>query len=77
MTHLLLRVFAFICSVCPICLARRRWPASTFGRITARIERFCPFCSAYRRLHEQSGRKDMGCQKTASDDASSTDRSDK
>ena len=53
MTHLLLRVFAFICTVCPICLARRRWPGSLFGRITARIERFCPFCSAYRRLHGQ------------------------
>ena len=53
MIRLLTRVFAFICSVCPICLARRRWPASLFGQITARIERFCPFCRAYMSLHGQ------------------------
>jgi hypothetical protein len=77
MTRLFLRVFAFICSVCPIRLAQRRWPGSLFGRITARIQRLCPFCSAYERLHGESVPKGMGCQRTASDDASSTDRSDK
>ena len=76
MTRLFLRVFAFIYSVCPIRLARRRWPGFLFGRSTARLQRFCPLCSAYKRLHGQSGPKDMGCQQTASDDASSTDRSD-
>jgi hypothetical protein len=55
MTRPLLRVLAFICSVCPICIARRRWPGSLFGRTTARIERFCPFCSAYWKLHRQDG----------------------
>jgi hypothetical protein len=55
MTGLVLRVFAFICSVCPVCLVRRRWPGSLFGRTTARIERFCPFCKAYWKLHGQDG----------------------
>jgi len=54
MTRAHLNLLAFVCSLCPICIARRQWPGSLFGRVTARIERGCPFCTAYRTLHGQS-----------------------
>ena len=44
------KALAFVCSVCPFCLVKRKWPASTFARVMNRVERGCPFCRAYRRV---------------------------
>jgi hypothetical protein len=51
------RVLATICSICPFCIARRRWPDSAYGRFMRRIEAICPFCRAYDRLREGKGQK--------------------
>ena len=46
------KLLAACCSACPFCILRRRWPRSAYGRFMGRIERCCPFCKAYDRLHE-------------------------
>ncbi len=45
------KILAFVCSVCPLCLARRRWPDSSYGRCMSGLEKFCPFCRAYARMY--------------------------
>ena len=56
MALLHLRILAFVCSVCPICVARRRWPRTIFGRVISRLERTCPFCLAYAKLHGEAAK---------------------
>ncbi len=46
-----LRLRAAVCQVCPLCIVARRWPRSTFARTLGRLEKTCPFCRAYARLH--------------------------
>jgi len=41
------KILAQVCRGCPLCILRRRYPASAFARLAARIERRCPFCQAY------------------------------
>ncbi len=48
------RLLAKICSVCPLCVARRRWPASLYGRVMRVVERGCPCCRAYDRIHARA-----------------------
>ncbi|MBM3334407.1 hypothetical protein FJY63_07075 [Candidatus Sumerlaeota bacterium] len=43
-------VLAAICRICPLCIARRKWPASAYARIMSKIESVCPFCRAYDRM---------------------------
>ena len=45
------KMLALVCRVCPVCILRRRFPESGYGRFTRRIERACPFCRAYDELH--------------------------
>ncbi len=47
------KVLAFICRICPLCIARRRWPQSWFARQMAKVEGRCPACRAYRRMQER------------------------
>lgn len=44
-------LLAKVCTMCPLCIARRRWPTSFYGQFMRLIERVCPFCRAYDRLH--------------------------
>jgi len=44
------RLKAFICNVCPFCIAARKWPGSKFARKLRNIERKCPCCRAYARI---------------------------
>jgi hypothetical protein len=46
-------LLAKICTVCPLCIARRRWPQSLYGRIMRVVERGCPFCRAYDRARDK------------------------
>jgi len=46
------RILAFICMLCPFCIARRLWPDSLYARLESKLERFCPFCRAYAKLHQ-------------------------
>ena len=44
-------ILAAVCAACPFCIARRKWPDSLYARFMAKAEKFCPFCKAYRELH--------------------------
>ncbi len=48
---MLTRILAFVCSVCPVCVAARRWRRSWVARFVRWYSPVCPFCRAYRRLH--------------------------
>ncbi len=52
------RVKAFVCRMCVLCIARRRWPQSGYARMMNALEKNCPFCRAYARLqaHERQNR---------------------
>jgi hypothetical protein len=54
------RMLAAVCSVCPFCIARRRFPKSGYARFMAKMEEGCPFCRAYEELEAERS-------KTASD----------
>lgn len=41
-------VLAGLCSICPFCIAARKWPKSGFARILTKVEKNCPACKAYR-----------------------------
>jgi len=41
------KVLAAVCRICPLCILRRRWPDSFYGRLMSYVERCCPFCLAY------------------------------
>lgn len=45
------RMLALVCVVCPVCMARRRWPRARLSRGLAWLERGCPFCRAYAAVH--------------------------
>ncbi len=45
------KILAFICRICPFCIARRKWPTSAYGKFMQKVERGCPFCRAYDCLH--------------------------
>lgn len=48
------KVLATVCRMCPLCIARRRWPESGYGRFMRAVEKHCPFCKAYDRLEAES-----------------------
>ena len=50
---LFLRMLAFICEMCPLCIAARRFPDSKFASEMKRLEKFCPFCCAHRKLEQK------------------------
>ena len=45
------RMLALVCAICPFCIARRRWPDSLYARIVRIVEKPCPFCRAYNKIH--------------------------
>ncbi|NQT20795.1 MAG: hypothetical protein HQ592_13895 [Planctomycetes bacterium] len=45
------KLMAAGCSICPFCIPSRIWPNSTFARKMQCLERICPWCRAYNRLH--------------------------
>ena len=49
------RVLAACCTVCPFCVAARRFPRSAFARALRRIESSCPACRAYDRVAGRAG----------------------
>ena len=42
---------AFLCQICPLCAAARLFPKSAFAAKLREVERDCPACRAYRKLH--------------------------
>ena len=49
---------AWICSVCPFCVLKRKWPGSLYARTLVYVEKCCPFCRAYRELRMLRPRPD-------------------
>jgi len=45
-------VLAKVCTCCPLCIARRKYPGSGYARFMGVVERYCPFCRAYDRREE-------------------------
>jgi len=45
------RQMAQVCRYCPLCILRRRFPNSGFGRFAAVVEKPCPFCRAYNAVY--------------------------
>lgn len=52
----LTRLLAFVCEICPLCIMARRFPNSKFASGMARMERFCPFCNAHKKLKQGHGK---------------------
>jgi hypothetical protein len=50
---ILLRILSFVCEICPLCITARRFPKSKFASGMKRLEKFCPFCSAHRKLEQK------------------------
>ena len=48
--RLFLRVLAFVCQLCPLCIIRRLIPKSRFALIMNNLEKVCPFCWAHAEL---------------------------
>jgi hypothetical protein len=42
---------AQVCRVCPACIAKRRFPDTSFARFMSGMEKNCPFCRAYEKLY--------------------------
>jgi rubrerythrin len=42
---------AWVCRVCPFCVAARAFPGSAYARALAAAERKCPFCLAHARVN--------------------------
>jgi hypothetical protein len=54
------RFLAAICRICPLCIVRRKWPDSAYGRFMKKVEAGCPFCRAYDRQMAQAQQAEKG-----------------
>jgi len=54
------RFLAAICRICPLCIVRRKWPDSAYGRFMKKVEAGCPFCRAYDRQMAQAQQAKKG-----------------
>ncbi len=48
-----LKLMAFVCANCPMCIIARKYPEGGVARVVAKEKEKCPFCRAYDQLHEQ------------------------
>ncbi|MFA5391481.1 MAG: hypothetical protein WC331_08680 [Candidatus Omnitrophota bacterium] len=48
-----IRLLAFVCEICPLCITSRRFPDSKFASGMKRLEKFCPFCNAHKMLKQK------------------------
>ncbi|MCG2726148.1 MAG: hypothetical protein L6420_07840 [Elusimicrobia bacterium] len=52
MPKTIIKLLAFICSICPLCIFTRAYPDLKISKAIFKIEKFCPFCAARRKLKE-------------------------
>ena len=43
------KLFAFLCYICPLCIIARAFPDSGFAKGMKNVGKICPFCIAYRK----------------------------
>jgi len=46
------KILAFICTICPFCIAARMFPNSKYAKALSKAEEECPACKAYKKLHK-------------------------
>jgi rubrerythrin len=44
------KFLAFLCSICPFCIAARFFPNSGYAKALKKAEKDCPACRAYARV---------------------------
>jgi hypothetical protein len=49
----ILKVGAFLCSICPLCIFSRSKPDSELSQMMMPLKKACPFCAAFNRLRKQ------------------------
>jgi len=48
--RLFIKLLAFPCYICPLCISARTFPDSQFAKGIKKFGRICPFCNAYATL---------------------------
>ncbi|MFB3896218.1 MAG: hypothetical protein ACE14V_07945 [bacterium] len=48
--RIFISILAGVCSCCPLCILKRKFPNSKYATTMNRVERFCPFCKAYYKI---------------------------
>jgi len=48
--RIFIKLLAFVCYICPLCIFARRYPDSRFARCIKKLGKICPFCIAYNKL---------------------------
>ncbi|NCC49920.1 MAG: hypothetical protein EOM20_01765 [Spartobacteria bacterium] len=51
------KVLAFLCKVCPFCIAARAFPDSAYAKAMRKAEAECPACRAYDALYGSGNEK--------------------
>jgi len=46
---MIIKLFALVCQVCPLCIFARALPDSKFAKAMKEFGKICPFCIAYRK----------------------------
>jgi hypothetical protein len=49
----ILKVGAFMCSLCPLCIFSRSKPDSELSGMMMSLKKACPFCAAFNRLRKK------------------------
>jgi hypothetical protein len=52
--NVFVRIFAFICQICPLCFVARRFPESKFALGMKQLSKICPFCLAYKEMKKDT-----------------------
>jgi len=49
------KFLAFLCTICPFCIAARCFPKSKYAAAMKKAEASCPACKAYARVEHRAG----------------------
>lgn len=47
------KFLAFLCKICPFCIAARMFPVSGYAKMLKDVEKNCPACKAYAEIYSQ------------------------
>lgn len=48
--RIFVKLLAFVCNICPLCIIARALPDSKFAKGMVGFGKICPFCRAYKKL---------------------------
>ena len=52
-----IKLFAFVCDICPLCIIARSFPDSKFAKGMKEFGKICAFCIAYRKIRSKNFQK--------------------